>query len=108
VNRHDESIGSFCITYDKPIDWGLFVEWIEALISTNGNNLLRLKGLLNIADAEGPVAVHGVQHVFHPPAMLPEWPSEDRTSKIVMITRDMTKEPVEKMMRAFLENSAAS
>ena len=108
VNRHDESIGSFCITYEKPIDWTLFVEWIEALISTNGANLLRIKGLLNVIDAEGPIAVHGVQHVFHPPAMLPDWPSEDRTSKLVMITKDVSKEPVEKMMRAFLETAAPS
>lgn len=105
INRHDDRVGSFCIAYDEPIYWQAFVTWIEALISTHGANLLRIKGLLNVVGADGPVAVHGVQHVFHPPAMLPEWPDDDRTSKIVMITRDMSKDPVEKMMRAFLQNT---
>ena len=102
VNRHDDRIGSFCLTYDQPIEWDRFVDWIEALISTHGANLLRLKGILNVVEADGPVAVHGIQHIFHPPAALPEWPTEDRTSKIVMITRDLNKAPIEMMMNAFL------
>jgi len=108
VNRHDDQIRSFCITYDKPIDWDAFVEWIEALISVHGNNLLRIKGILNVMQAEGPVAIHGVQHVFHPPAVLPEWTTEDRTSKIVMITRGISKQPVEEMLVAFLNAAAQS
>ena len=60
VNRHDDQIRSFCITYEKQIDWDAFVEWIEALISVHGNNLLRIKGILNVEQADGPVAIHGV------------------------------------------------
>lgn len=106
VNRHDDQIRSFCISYEKPIDWDAFVEWIEALISVHGNNLLRIKGILNVVQAEGPVAIHGVQHVFHPPAVLPGWATEDRTSKIVMITRGISKQPVEEMLNAFLNTEA--
>lgn len=103
VNRHDDQIRSFCITYDKPIDWDAFVEWIESLITVHGNNLLRIKGILNVAQADGPVAIHGVQHVFHPPAVLPGWTSDDHSSKIVMITRAISKQPVEEMLHAFLK-----
>ncbi|MEQ9491912.1 MAG: GTP-binding protein [Alphaproteobacteria bacterium] len=103
VNRHDDRIRSFCITRDKPIEWDPFVEWIEALISIHGANLLRIKGILDVVDAPGPVAVHGVQHVFHPPAVIGEWqPGEDRRSRLVMITRDISKKPVEEMLDAFL------
>ena len=49
------------------------------------------------------MAVHGVQHIFHPPAMLDAWPDDDRRSRIVMITRDLNREPVEQMFRAFVE-----
>jgi G3E family GTPase len=108
VNRHDDQIRSFCISYEKPIDWDAFVEWIEALISVHGSNLLRIKGILNVIQADGPVAIHGVQHVFHPPAVLPEWTSEDHTSKIVMITRGISKQPVEEMLHAFLDAAAQS
>ncbi len=103
VNRHDDRIRSFCITRDKPIEWDPFVEWIEALISVHGSNLLRIKGILDVVDAPGPVAVHGVQHVFHPPAIIGEWQAgEDRRSRLVMITRDISRKPVEEMLNAFL------
>lgn len=102
VNRHDDRIRSFSIRHETPIPWDAFVEWVEALISTHGANLLRLKGILNIVETDGPVAVHGVQHVFHPPAMLPDWPDDDRASRLVIIARDMNREPVEKMFRAFV------
>lgn len=108
VNRHDDQIHSFCISYDKPIDWDAFVEWIEALISVHGSNLLRIKGILNVVQADGPVAIHGVQHVFHPPAVLPGWKTEDHTSKIVMITRAISKQPVEEMLHAFLDAAGQS
>ena len=104
VNRHDDQIRSFCITRETPIDWDKFVEWIEALISVHGANLLRIKGILDVMDAPGPVAVHGVQHVFHPPAVIGDWkPDEDRKSRLVMITRDISKKPVEEMLNAFLD-----
>lgn len=106
VNRHDDQIRSFCITYEKQIDWDAFVEWIEALISVHGNNLLRIKGILNVEQADGPVAIHGVQHVFHPPAVLEEWATDDRRSKIVMITRAISKQPVEEMLHAFMDAAA--
>jgi G3E family GTPase len=107
VNRHDDRIRSFCLTSETPMAWDDFADWMEALISVHGDALLRVKGILHVTDTDQPVAVHGVQHVFHPPAMLEEWPDDDRRSRIVMITRDLNKEPVEKMFRAFVEKTAA-
>jgi len=106
-NRHDDHISAFCIAHDEPLDWEKFVDWIEALISVHGFHLLRIKGILNVVGANGPVAVHGVQHIFHPPAMLPDWPSEDRRSRLVLITRDLPQGPIEEMFRAFVETESA-
>ena len=103
VNRHDDRIRSFCLIADEPLSWDAFADWMDALISVHGESLLRIKGILNIVDAEGPVVVHGVQHIFHPPAMLDAWPDADRRSRIVMITRDLNREPVEQMFRAFID-----
>ena len=58
-NRHDDRIRSFVIRHDAPIAWDAFVDWIEALIATHGANLLRMKGILYVAEVDGPVAVHG-------------------------------------------------
>ncbi|MDF1750453.1 MAG: GTP-binding protein [Alphaproteobacteria bacterium] len=103
-NRHDDRIRSFVIRYETPIAWDSFVEWIEALIATHGANLLRMKGILNVVEVDGPVAVHGVQHVFHPPALLAGWAEgEVPSSRLVIIARDLNKEPVEKMFHAFMD-----
>ena len=83
--------------------WDAFADWMEALISTLGEALLRVKGILHVTDTDNPVAVHGVQHVFHPPATLDSWPDDDRRTRIVMITSDLNQEPVEQMFRAFVE-----
>mgnify|MGYP002880176785 FL=1 len=87
---------------DEPIAWDAFVTWMEMLIATQGENLLRIKGILNIEGETAPVAVHGVQHLFHPPVELPSWPDEtDKRSKIVFITRDIGRQVIEDTFKAF-------
>ncbi len=100
-NRHDARIRAFAIQHDTPLDWPKFADWVEALIAGCGPNLLRLKGVLNVAGADGPVAVHGVQHLFHPPVELPRWPDDDRRSRIVIIARDLDPATVTSMFRQF-------
>lgn len=101
-NRHDARISSFCMIVDAPIPWDGFVTWIEMLITTQGENLLRIKGILNVEGEPNPIAVHGVQHLFHPPVGLPEWPDDDHRSKIVFITRDIGRKAIEDTFMAFV------
>lgn len=89
VNRHDDRIRAFCLVEEAPIEWNRFVDFMEALINERGENILRIKGLLNVIEAGAPVVVHGVQHMFHPPVRLEEWPGDDHRSRIVFITRDV-------------------
>src|SRR5690606_7527169 len=107
VNRHDAHIRAFCLSYDKPLDWDRFNSWIEMLISLHGSDILRVKGLLNVAGAEAPIVIHGVQHVFHPPARLEAWPDSDRRSRIVFIVRDLKPALFEHTLKAFNEDSSA-
>ena len=53
-------------------------------------------------EAPGPVVIHGVQHVFHPPSALEAWPDDDHRSRIVMITRNISKAPVQDMFEKFV------
>jgi G3E family GTPase len=101
VNRHDDRIAAFALDWDRPLDWPVFVDWIEMLITGHGENLLRIKGILNVAGEDAPIAIHGVQHLFHPPIALPRWPDADRHSRIVFITRDITRETIAASFRAF-------
>ncbi|MDY0881348.1 CobW family GTP-binding protein [Dongia soli] len=105
VNRHDDHIRAFCLTHDAPLDWDRFVAWIEMLTTTQGANLLRVKGILNVAGEDKPVAVHGVQHLFHPAVVLPAWPSEDRRSRLVFITRDLDRDVLGKSLADFQKSA---
>jgi len=93
VNRHDEHIKALCLTIDEPIHRDALDLWLNALLLFRGADLLRIKGIINVAGLDGPMVIHGVQHILHPPVTLKEWPSEDRRSRIVFITRDID-EPV--------------
>ncbi len=101
-NRHDAHIQSFCLTYDEPLHWQGIGTCLEMLVGTRGESLLRVKGILNLVGQSRPVAIHGVQHMFHEPLLLEKWPDGDpRTSRIVFITRDLDRATVEAGLAAF-------
>jgi G3E family GTPase len=74
------------------------------LLQSRGEDVLRVKGLLNVG-GPGPLVLNGVQHVVHPPEHLDEWPDDDRRSRIVFIGRGYTGEELERSLAAF--NGAA-
>jgi G3E family GTPase len=107
VNRHDARIRAFTLVSDEPIRRGAFDLFLDLLRSAHGPKLLRVKGLVCIAeDPERPVVIHGVQHVFHVPAVLPSWPDDDRRSRLVFIVQDLDPTFVERLWNAFLGNPA--
>jgi G3E family GTPase len=69
--------------------------WLAALRARHGPSLLRVKGILNLTGEDGPVVVHGVHHVFHPPVRLQHWPDADTRSRLVFILRDLDPALVE-------------
>ena len=71
---------------------------LEALKASAGTDLLRIKGIVNVAEMDKPVVIHGVQHVFHPPAVLEEWPSDDRRSRLVFIAKDVPEQVIKTML----------
>jgi G3E family GTPase len=102
VNRHDADIQAFCLTYDAPLHWQGVGTCLQMLIGTRGESLLRVKGILNLVGQDRPLAIHGVQHMFHEPVLLPAWPEGDpRTSRIVFITRGLDRATIEHSMAAF-------
>ena len=95
ANRHDSGIEAFCLAAETPIEMHRFIAWVERLLATHGDKLLRLKGVLDVAGSEAPIVVHGVQHVFHPLTRLAAWPDDERRSRIVVIAKDLAREAVE-------------
>ena len=90
VNRHGHDIRTHCIILDKPITSPALSFFTHALKLFAGSDLLRVKGLVALADnPDRPVVIHGVQHLIHPIDQLERWPSEDRRTRIVLIGRDL-------------------
>ena len=108
-HRHDGDTGitSFAIVIDRPLPWPAVKAWLESVASLRGSDLLRVKGILNVAGRAGPVVVHGVQHIFHPPVELREWPDAVRTTRIVFIARNMEKSALENALAAFVARETA-
>ena len=102
VNRHDARIRATCITIAEPLPWEAFVSWIESIADQRGEDLLRLKALLNVAGRDKPIVVHGVQHLFHPPVELESWPDADHKSRIVVIARDLPPAMLEDALRKII------
>jgi len=101
-NRH-ERIRAFALTTDTAIPAGALEMFLELLRSLHGPNLLRLKGVVKLAEMpDNPVVVHGVQHIFHPVSRLERWPDDDHRTRLVFITRDLPEKTVRELFQAFL------
>lgn len=98
---HHSGVRAFGLRFEEPLDWTMFALWLAMLLQARGDDVLRVKGLLDTGSDEGPLVLHGVQHVIHPPAHLDGWPDEDRVSRIVLICRGITREEVEASLTAF-------
>ena len=106
-NRHDDRIRAFTIATDTPVSGATFEMFIDLVRSLHGPKLLRLKGIVKVAEEpDRPLVIHGVQHVMHPPVRLERWPDADERTRIVLITRDLAPEAVTRLFDAFLERRA--
>ena len=98
--EHSDGIASFVIEQSEPMDWLTFARAMETLIALRGADLLRVKGLLNVAGCRGPVVVQYVQHLAHPPVELEAWPDQNRASRVVFITRNIAEQHVRDLFTA--------
>ena len=107
-SRHGADIEAYAVVRAEPIRAVALTLLLETLAEHCGADLLRLKGIVNVAESpDRPAVIHGVQHVFHAPAWLERWPSDDRRSRIVFITRRIPQRWVEVLLDAIGAEVAA-
>src|SRR5271165_4988530 len=92
---HHHDINAFCLTSDQPLAWEALSRWLGRLRQGAGDDLLRVKGILNLTGERAPVVIHGVHHIFHPPVLLDAWPDSDHRSRIVFIARGIARAELE-------------
>jgi G3E family GTPase len=114
--EHSDGISSFVLERKQPVEWPAFSRAMETLIALRGADLLRVKGLLNVAGCRGPVVVQYVQHLAHPPVELQSWPEscpeswpqscpesgpdQNRDSRVVFITRNVREAEIRNLIAA--------
>ena len=85
-----ENVETFCLRRSEPLHAVTLGLFLQVVAEHCGAKLLRLKGLVDVLESPGrPAVIHGVQHVFHPPAWLDAWPDDDRSTRIVVISQGL-------------------
>jgi G3E family GTPase len=88
--RHSAGVGSFWLERAAPVPAAALALWLQALAEHCGERLLRLKGIVDVAEMPGrPAVIHGVQLVFAEPQWLDGWPDANRRSRVVFIGREV-------------------
>ncbi|GAC1509334.1 MAG: GTP-binding protein [Ktedonobacteraceae bacterium] len=104
--QHISNTHSISLLFQEPLDWRAFGLWLSMLLYARGEDILRVKGLLDIGEA-GPIVLNGVQHIIHPPQHLERWPSIDRSSQLIFITRGINPQVILTSLRVFHHALAA-
>jgi G3E family GTPase len=104
VNRHGDDIETFAMVTSQPVSMTSLNFFLELLMSQMGENILRIKGILNIKGQECPAVIHGVQHIFHPLEWLEKWPSQNKQSRLVFITKNINKDTIDDLFKIIGRN----
>jgi len=101
AHAHTHDVDCFAVTFAEPLDWTAFGIWLTMLLHRYGAEVLRVKGMLDVAGVPTPVLINAVQHIVHPPSHLAAWPDADRRSRIVFIVHALSRGRILASLQAF-------
>jgi G3E family GTPase len=82
---HDPSpLGTWVLEETRPVNWTMLSQRLSLIVDHHGDRLLRMKGLIYCAEDERPLAIHGVQRVFHTPLRLQRWVGTPKTTLVII------------------------
>ena len=106
-HRHDSRVKTHALVHERAVPFTAIEAFLDLLRSQQGDRLLRMKGVIELAeDPSRPLVIHGVQRLLHPPGRLPAWPDERRGTRLVLITLDMPADYVERLFAALTNKPA--
>ena len=87
-----KGIESFVLTREQPLSRDEAQFLLDGIAGNLGTGLLRVKGLVNIAEEPGrPAVIQGAQHLLHTMTWLDRWPDDDHRTRVVFITQGIPK-----------------
>ena len=108
LRRHSPEVASLSLALEEALDWTAFGIWLSMLLNRHGDNVLRVKGILQVSGLSTPVFINAVQHIVHPPQHLERWPTDDHRSRIVFITRGIDHALLRRSLAAFSRRTVSA
>ncbi|MDO9454414.1 MAG: GTP-binding protein [Stagnimonas sp.] len=105
-HSHDEAVTSVGIRCEGQVDSSLFSGWISAVLSTQGNDIFRSKGILNVAGRDKRYVFQGVHMVMDGRDDAP-WGDAPRNNTLVFIGKNLDRAKLNEGFRACLRQPAA-
>ncbi|MEM7465593.1 MAG: GTP-binding protein [Pseudomonadota bacterium] len=105
---HTEHIETFVLRHSLPIKRRLFNEWISLRLRFAEGQILRVKGIVHLCDADRPLFIHGVQQMFHPAKPLDNWPTNERETRLVFISKGVSQEIIERSFEKYVLRNGGS
>jgi G3E family GTPase len=90
-HRHDDAIASISLRSDQPMDGQRIGDWLSALVASKGADLLRSKGIIDVAGDDRRLVFQSVHMLLEGDYQRPWKPGEARFSRLVFIGRDLDR-----------------
>jgi G3E family GTPase len=90
-HEHDEEVTSVGITSDRPVDQKKFSKWMGELLQSQGTDIFRMKGVLNVQGSKNRVVFQGVHMLFDGREDRPWGADESKISKLIFIGRHLDR-----------------
>ena len=92
VAAHTHGIDAFGLVLEGEVSRLDFARALGGLARERGNDLLRVKGIVQFADRpEHPAVVQAAQHAMFAPEWLDDWPDGDRRSRLVFVVHEIPR-----------------
>lgn len=89
---HDEDMQSLSLKSSKPLDPEKFMPWLQQLVASEGQKILRSKGILSFSGDEDRYVFQGVHMMLEGEHQRKWKPDEKRESRLVFIGRELPEQ----------------
>ena len=93
-HHHEDDIASIGISDPRPLDPTKLNQWFDYLLKTRGQDIFRMKGVLNVKGEDRRQVFHGVHMMFDAQAERP-WGATPRMNSLVFIGRGLDRAELE-------------
>ncbi len=102
AHEHDDTVYSIALVESGALDIEKLNNWLENLLRTQGKDIFRMKGILNIAGANERFVFQGVHMLLDGKRDRLWKPEENRKNELVFIGRNLNETQLKKDFRACL------